>query len=547
MDRNIRKGGRQERKQEMRLGNGQVLYGSAVRDSEEDPIPVRGEGGGQTPPVEEKPRGKKGGRVLYGLLAVLCGSLTVCLWLLLMPQLLGVRFAFLPNLAFANMQVVKMDAQRLHDYRLAVEEVYAETLYPGIILDGMEAGGLTVDEARRALASAPSLSGEDFDITVAMDGRSWSVSSRETPMIRDTEKVLMQAYAVGRQVRGEGATPLEKRRKVLEELKARPVVLRTSLSYDREGIRRQTDAMAQAVERVPVNAYVSAFQLSDRTFLFGEDVPGVHVDADRLYEAVMARLDAGETEAEVTFSPEVVVADVTKTELMNSFRRISGFTTQTTNNANRNTNIRLSCEAISGVMVAPGETFSFNQATGERTSAKGYLSATAISGGQNIEEIGGGVCQTSSTLFNAVARANLEIVTRSPHAWPSSYVEKGMDATVDWPGLDFRFRNNTSWPVYLVASYANRKCTVEVYGMSLEDGKTIDLQSQVIRTLEPEPGVREERNESLRPGTRKTVVKARKGYVVETYKVWYQNSQEISRELLCTSTYKAYQETVEYN
>ena len=164
-----------------------------------------------------------------------------------------------------------------------------------------------------------------------------------------------------------------------------------------------------------------------------------------------------------------------------------------------------------------------------------------------MPEIGGGVCQTSSTLFNAVARANLEIVSRSPHAWPSSYVEKGLDATVNWPGLDFQFRNNTEWPVYIVAWYDRNKVTVELYGMSLGDGITIDLESKVVRTLEAPSGVKRVRNESLKPGTEKIVVKSRKGYEVETYQVWYQNGEEIRRNLLCTSTYKAYQQTVEYN
>lgn len=243
----------------------------------------------------------------------------------------------------------------------------------------------------------------------------------------------------------------------------------------------------------------------------------------------------------------MVLAEVTKVELMNRFRLVASYTTETTSNRNRNHNIELSAAAINGQTVMPGETFSFNRATGERTAAKGYREADAISGGQSVPEIGGGVCQTSSTLFNAVARANLEIVSRSPHAWPSSYVEKGMDATVNWPGLDFTFRNNTEWPIFIVSYYKNRKVTVEIYGMSLAEGQTIELESQVVRTYEAPSGIKWVQDPSLQPGESKTTVKARKGYEVETYKVWYQNGKEVRREKLCNSTYKAYQETVEYN
>ena len=193
------------------------------------------------------------------------------------------------------------------------------------------------------------------------------------------------------------------------------------------------------------------------------------------------------------------------------------------------------------------ETFSFNEATGQRTASKGYKEATAIAGGQNVPEIGGGVCQTSSTLFNAVARANLEIVYRSPHAWPSSYVPKGMDATVNWPNLDFKFRNNTDWPVFIIASYSNRKVTVEIYGMSLGDGVSIDLESKVTQTIKPPSGVNYVLNEELPVGTEKKTISARTGYVVDTYKVWYKNGVEINREKMFTSNYKMYQETVEYH
>ena len=126
-----------------------------------------------------------------------------------------------------------------------------------------------------------------------------------------------------------------------------------------------------------------------------------------------------------------------------------------------------------------------------------------------MPEVGGGVCQTSSTLFNAVARANLEIVYRSPHAWPSSYVQKGMDATVNWPNLDFKFKNDTEWPIYIVANYSKQKCTVEIYGMLLPDGVSIDLESTVTRTIDPPSDTKYVQNTKLAAGTQQTTIKKR--------------------------------------
>jgi vancomycin resistance protein YoaR len=232
---------------------------------------------------------------------------------------------------------------------------------------------------------------------------------------------------------------------------------------------------------------------------------------------------------------------------MNSFGLISEFSTTTTKDNNRNTNIQLSAQAINGKTVLPGEIFSFNGATGERTAARGYREAPAISGGQSKDEVGGGVCQTSSTLFNAVARADLEIIERNPHAWPSHYIDKGLDATVNWPGLDFKFRNNTDQPIFIVAGYKNRKVTVKIYGMSLGAGVRIDLESELVRTIPQPEGVNYVVNTALAPGESKKTVTGRTGYEVNTWKVWYQGNQETRREILFKTTYKAYQETVEYN
>ena len=557
MERRPRKGGRQERKRELKLENGNVLYGkeieqmTSLEDEEEaqDAVPVYDGRRKQIADQMQQTPQKKVFTWVWGILALVNVILLLSLALLLAPQLLGLRFRTLPNYAFHGMQLIEMDEDRLGKYVQQSAAVYTDdTIYPGVSIDGLDVSGMTVDEARARLLEVPATQGSEFAVTVEVDGTQWVIDSNRVPMTRNIEDQLIAAYAAGRTVRKQaGETLLAARSEAIAQLQENPVRLETVLTFDQEQIHDLCKQISAQVEQLAQNAFVSAFDLSTKTFLFGNDISGRHLDADRLYSAVMACLDGGDYYGTVTMQTDSVMADVTKTELMNSFRMISSYSTKTTDNANRNTNIQLSCEAINGVMVPAGEIFSFNQATGERSAAKGYKPATAISGGQNIEEIGGGVCQTSSTLFNAAARADLEIVARSPHAWPSNYIDKGLDATVNWPGLDFKFKNTSEWPIYIVASYANRKVSIEIYGMSIGDGTTIELESKVIRTIEAPSGVNEVRNESLKPGTRKTTVNARKGYEVETYKVWYQNGHETRRELLCKSHYKAYQETVEYN
>ena len=143
--------------------------------------------------------------------------------------------------------------------------------------------------------------------------------------------------------------------------------------------------------------------------------------------------------------------------------------------------------------------------------------------------------------------ADLTILSRSPHTWPSNYVDKGRDATVNWPNLDFSFRNDKSTPIFIVAYYSQRQCTVEIYGASLGAGMNIQLSTKLISTTEPPAEPIYENNPLLPPGTVQEKKKARTGYVVETYKVYLQNGVETRRELLCTSNYQMIQQVIEYN
>lgn len=499
----------------------------------------------------EKRKRRDPHRGLWMAVIFLCLLCIGAIGLFLAPQVMGVQFATMPNCAFVNGSIITMDQERYDNYRAYRSYMSSDVIYPGVYVDGVSVGGMTVEQAKSAIGQVNASGGGDFAITVNIGNKSWSIDSGKVPMTRNDDEVLSQAYALGRSnttaLRGTKVTPFQERLNAALNLRTAPVNLQTRLTYDKATIRQLTDSIAQFVNREPINASVATFDFNTRSFTFNSDSPGSYIDGDALYNQVIAMLEGGQRYATLVMEPEIILASVTKAELMNSFKLISSYTTETTSNSNRNTNVQLSAEAINGTTVLPGETFSFNRATGQRTAEKGYLPAAAIAGGQSVDEIGGGVCQTSSTLFNAVARANMQIVDRSPHAWPSNYVDKGLDATVNWPNLDFKFKNTSDWPIFIVSYYNKRKVTVEVYGMSLGDGVSIDLESKVTYTKKPPSEPNYVLNPELAPGEQKTTIKARTGYEVDTYKIWYQNGVEVKREKLFDSTYRMYQETIEYN
>ena len=512
-------------------------------DRFEQPIPIR----------DERPKYRRREKhwAAWTVTAVFCLLLLAAMGIAVLPQLTGIRYRFLPNLAFANGNLIRLDGERQDAFDLNRREIYNDRIYPGVYIDNVQVGGMTKGEAAEAVRKVHEDVSSFFDIVIAVGNENWHVNSERVPVSRNIEEVVEKAFASGRgnsaSLAGNAATPFEERVSQASAMRSNPVTFATKQDYDHEALRALTDGIVNYVNRDPVNSTVHSFDFKTQTFTFTDDRPGARIDPDDLYSRVAELLDDGVTKKELRIVPEKILAEVTKTELMNRFGLISAYTTTTTSDGKRNTNIQLSAEAISGKTVLPGEIFSFNAATGERTAAKGYQEAPAISGGQSKDEVGGGVCQTSSTLFNAVARADLEIIERNPHAWPSHYIEKGFDATVNWPGLDFKFKNNTEWPVFIIAGYSKRKVTVNIYGMSLGSDVRIDLESEVVRTIPKPEGTNYVINTSLAPGESKKTVAGRQGYEVNTWKVWYQGNREIKREILFKTTYRAYQETIEYN
>lgn len=436
-------------------------------------------------------------------------------------------------------------------FRAKASAVMQDTFAQGIIVDGVHIGGMNREQARQAILMHAGYDQQELHIVLDVEGYQWILTNQQLPVQRNIEAVLDTAYSIGRigsaETIGTSITPMQYKYDYLQNTKNNAAYLYTKVTYDPATLRELVRTVAQTINRDPVDAQVATFDFNTRGFTFTDDVTGLHLNEELLYQTLMDTLESKNYRASIRMEAEKTFPSVTRVELMNSFSLISSYTTQTTSDQNRNNNVDLAARAVMGKVVMPGEEFSFNQTTGQRTTEKGYLPAAAIAGGTTVDEVGGGVCQVSSTLFNAAVMADMTIVKRSPHTWPSNYVDKGRDATVNWPNLDFVFRNDRSTPIFIVAYYQNRQCTVEIYGASLGPGEGRDMVSQVIDVTEPPAEPIRNYNPELPYGTEKEVKKARTGYVVDTYKIYTRNGQEYKRERICTSTYRVIQQEIDYN
>lgn len=255
--------------------------------------------------------------------------------------------------------------------------------------------------------------------------------------------------------------------------------------------------------------------------------------------AAQAALDAaepGETvEVEARIEYPEVTADALRAVL---FRDVLGEArTKVGGTAARKSNVQLSAAAINSYVMNSGDVFSYNGVVGQRTAARGYQPAPAYIKGETVDEIGGGICQTSSTLYLACLRANLEITERYAHRYVPSYITAGMDATVSWGGPDYKFTNDTSYPIRIVTEYSGGYLTVKVLGTKTDD-ITVKMTNELLSSTPFE--VVYEDDPTLAPGTEQVKTTPYTGYKYKTYRNLYDgNGKLISSSYEATSDYKA--------
>jgi len=233
-----------------------------------------------------------------------------------------------------------------------------------------------------------------------------------------------------------------------------------------------------------------------------------------------------------TLYPEVTAADIARDGISQA---LSVYTTAFNDqDINRTANIKLAASKVNGHIIYPNQIFSFNEIVGPREKVYGFKEALEIVDGEFVPGIGGGICQLSSTLYNVVILANLDIVERYNHSKPLSYVPLGRDATVVFDGLDFKFANNTASPLMIMAEVNGNKLMVGIFGQSplAESVEIMSMEQEVIP-----PAISKKEDDSLYLGEVKIEVQGKPGYGITTVRVVRSGGQEIKREVLSKDRY----------
>ena len=295
------------------------------------------------------------------------------------------------------------------------------------------------------------------------------------------------------------------------------------------------------------NGSVSGFDKEAGKFIYSGEQNGLVIDQEKLVSDILAQLKDKNFSAVIEATGKETAPEITEAQAKELYQVIGTYSTTTTANKDRNKNIELAAEALNGLILQPGEEFSFNKATGERSEAKGYRPAGAYVNGELVEEPGGGVCQVSSTLYNAVIFSGLTTTERHAHSYEPSYVTPGEDAMVSFGGPDMKFINTSSTAIALRASFADRQLKISVVGIPiLEKGVTLSMTSKKTAELDAPAPVYEE-DQTLQPGEEKIVKAETKGSRWVTNMVTKKDGVVVSDEFFHNSTYRGKPATIKRN
>lgn len=432
---------------------------------------------------------------------------------------------------------LQQEQQKAEFEALANSDVFLD----GISINGVAIGGMTYAEAQTALQPVAASLEAMGELQLLYGEKIYSVNTNQFVSSSNLSDVLNEAYHLGKT--GDYAAMKAE----AENIKTNGRVYTLDANYDLSTLTQRVAEIAVEIDTVAKNAAVESVDTDAHTIVFSDAVAGVTVQQEALVQTISAAVTNG-NKTPIQIPVIETQPTVTKETLAAKYVQRATFSTDfSTSTSERKYNINKGAGLINGTIMKPDEVFSTNDTLGTRTTKNGWKMAGAYENGATVEQAGGGVCQLSTTLYNTVVKADLEIVFRRNHSMPVAYIDKGLDATINSVGniIDFKFKNNTGSDLVIFAyTTNNKKLTFEVWGVpfATDEYDEIKLTSKKLAEYEPS-GLPTEvlvEDGTIAPGEQVIKVPARKGYLYQSYKNYYKAGTLVRSEELASSTYKAF-------
>ncbi len=474
---------------------------------------------GQMPKEVSNPdKGSKGKDKKKAIIALLCIAIAA----VVAGGIFLISFAHTKNI----------ERKQQEQERLSI--VQTDVFLPGVTIGGIDVSGMTMEEARSELLYFNTKLKNTLDVKITYQDKSYPFAPATAGITLDFEEALNQA------LRPVPDGDYEQVMAAAEEIKNNGKDFPIPVQWDDEKAQEYVAALAAEINQEPQNA---TFRMEGGEITYIADVAGVKLNEQALIETLREEFELGKSIV-VQAPVEETQAEVKLADIEGKIVRRSVFETSfASSNSNRAFNVTRATNAINGVIVKPGETFSMNDTIGPRSYKNGWKPAPAIiNGGADREmQAGGGVCQVSTTLYDAVVMADLEIVYRRNHSSKVDYVDPGLDATINTGTIDFTWKNNTNSDIYILASAEGKKVHIEIYGEAWpEEYNEIRLSSDYIGSIAPKE-MKVTKDSSKPTGYEQIVRQGKNGSKYASYKLYYKDGEFVKKEFLANSTYNAVQ------
>ncbi len=407
-----------------------------------------------------------------------------------------------------------------------------DTIMEGVYAGEISLAGMTQAQAQEAVqAYVDSLGGSVITLNV-VDGNTVTTTAAQLGMSWSNQSLVNEAVNLGK------AGNVVARYKAVKDLAYENKVYDIQFSFDQEAIASliENDCAKYNVEAI--DAHLNRV---NGEFVIKEGQTGVVIDNSAsetaVYEYLTTQWKGGDASVDLVVTQEQPQGN---TENLSLVKDVLGtFTTSySSSGSDRSANVSNGCKLINGTTVYPGESFSTYEAVAPFSEENGYYMAGSYLNGQVVDSIGGGICQVSTTLYNAVLLSELQVDERHNHSMIVNYVKPSMDAAIaESSGKDFVFTNNTEYPIYIEGYTSNKNITFTIYGVETRDSnRKVSYESEVLETISP--GAEVINQSASQPIGFVDVQSAHTGYKARLWKVVTVDGEEVSREQINSSSYK---------
>ncbi len=402
---------------------------------------------------------------------------------------------------------------------------------------GVELKGLTKKEAETQICNNLNINNNNIELTLVHNNNTWVFKDADFKVNSNIHTILDDVYKAN-----------HKKAFLFKNLYAQKIKNmgfdnKVAFNYVFVGMQEKIKNVINQVECLPINASAQ-YNPQTKSFEYESEVCGIKVDEQKLYEQILESL---KTKTKITINVPTIslTPEISKQDLIKNIVKQSTFSTNySKSNSQRKNNIKIATNKLNGFEVKPGQIFSFNEAVGKRLQENGYKEANIIKDGEFVKGVGGGVCQVSTTLYNALLLANIEVAEVHKHSLPVSYVDPALDAMVSWGSADLKFKNTTNYPIFITSICDGNSVGFSVYGSTKPTNLIIKTRSEILKTI---PAGKDEikpdtsgkyADKIMFKGEFIRVKAAKNGYVAQAYLDYYENGKLTTSKLIRTGTYE---------